>query len=174
MCIPDESGTVTAFITKLGILVKDEKTVGPAQRMEYIGITLDSVEGRASISPERQLKLRDKVALFIKTHEHSPMVHRTSLAQILGSLNWFSPFYSEASKLMPPLWQSLYRLQPHLRLDQAWSNNAHVEFTPEAKKALVSWEHVLKAPPSRNISLFGSHKGLWAGRAYTTAFALPI
>ena len=74
---------------------------------------------------------------------------------------------------MPALWQSLYQLQPHLRFDQAWSNNAHVIFTAEAKSALRQWAHVLQAPPSRRIYLFSRHKGFWSGKAYAKPYALP-
>ena len=74
---------------------------------------------------------------------------------------------------MPALWQSLYCLQPHLRLDQAWSNNAHVRFTEAAKSALGRWVSVLQMPPSRKIFLFSKHKGFWSGKVASRPYELP-
>ena len=141
--------------------------------LEYLGISLDTVKGIAFISLERQAKLRNKVQAFLNDYQFMEFIPRMSMARILGSLNWFAPFYAEAPRLMPPSWQSLYALQGHLSLSQAWSNSAHIRFTQAALHALKQWNNVLLSPPSRKVFLFSQSKGFWSGTSATKPFVLP-
>ena len=71
----------------LGLQFKDSKTQGPAQCLEFLGITFETVDMFATISTARRAKIAAKITSFLASspREEDP-VQRRALASVLGSL----------------------------------------------------------------------------------------
>ena len=80
---------------RLGLRLNHKKKVGPAQRVPFLGLELDSVGrdvGGACIRlpPERRQRCRDIVEEFMRTHAGRDLVHRRDLASLTGELMFAS------------------------------------------------------------------------------------
>ena len=68
----------------LGIPLSAEKTVGPATRLEFLGITLDSVEMKASLPEEKLARIRE----ISQSFSDASSITKQQLLSLLGHLNF--------------------------------------------------------------------------------------
>lgn len=67
-----------------GLVVNQEKTEGPAQRLSFLGILLDSINQTLSCTPERVAEL----TALLATATSSPKISLSSLATLIGKLQF--------------------------------------------------------------------------------------
>ncbi|XP_034567346.1 uncharacterized protein LOC117832365 [Notolabrus celidotus] len=76
--------TVRDLVRELGVPLSEEKTVGPATRLEFLGITLDSVLMQASLPQDKLSRIRDA----IRSLSASAVLSKRDLLSLLGHLNF--------------------------------------------------------------------------------------
>ncbi|XP_049340789.1 uncharacterized protein LOC125804934 [Astyanax mexicanus] len=75
---------VTSTFTRLGVPISEEKTVGPATSLEFLGIILDSASFQASL-PQEKL---NRVTSFISDFLSFPTRTKQQLLSLLGHFNY--------------------------------------------------------------------------------------
>ena len=73
-----------AVISAFGLVVNPDKTEGPAQRIAFLGIMLDSVQQTLSCTPERLEELRH----LLSHAESSAAIKLTALETLIGKLSF--------------------------------------------------------------------------------------
>ena len=73
-----------SVISAYGLVVNPDKTEGPAQRIAFLGIMLDSVLQTLSCTPERLSELRT----LLSQAERSPAIKLTALEALIGKLSF--------------------------------------------------------------------------------------
>ncbi|XP_060936184.1 uncharacterized protein LOC133012222 [Limanda limanda] len=68
----------------LGVPLSEEKTIGPDTRLEFLGITLNSIEMKASLPSEKLLRIRE----IAKTYSDAINITKQQLLSLLGHLNF--------------------------------------------------------------------------------------
>ncbi|RXN20392.1 poly [Labeo rohita] len=76
--------TIQKVFSKLGIPIAEEKTMGPATSIEFLGINLDSVKFQLSLPKEKI----DRIILVSSTLLTSPSCSKRELLSLLGHLNF--------------------------------------------------------------------------------------
>lgn len=80
-----ESATLASIILRqFGLALSSEKTEGPARRMEFLGIIIDSEDRTLSISAKRKKELIDILSAFSKKTDST----RRSIESLLGKLSF--------------------------------------------------------------------------------------
>ncbi|XP_024865010.1 uncharacterized protein LOC112451073 [Kryptolebias marmoratus] len=69
---------------QVGVPLSEEKTLGPATSLDFLGITLDSVSMVASLPAEKLSRIREVSRSF----ESKPIVSKRQLLSLLGHLNF--------------------------------------------------------------------------------------
>ena len=110
-----------ATISAYGLVVNPDKTEGPAQRIAFLGIMLDSVQQTLSCTPERLEELRS----LLSHAECAPAIKLTALETLIGKLSFATqvlpgarPFMRRMMDLLHGRLRSLAlseRSAPHLR-----------------------------------------------------------
>ena len=77
-------GKLRSCFRSLGVPLSDEKTLGPATRLEFLGITLDSVEMQASLPLDKLQRIREIAASF----STAISIPKRQLLSLLGHLNF--------------------------------------------------------------------------------------
>lgn len=77
------SSLITAF-DALGVPLSEEKTVGPATSIEFLGITLDSVSFQASLPAEKV----HRISLLLSNYISAVCCTKRQLLSLLGHLNY--------------------------------------------------------------------------------------
>ncbi|XP_034086278.1 uncharacterized protein LOC117555511 [Gymnodraco acuticeps] len=84
----DNSGASLAKLKlcfqKLGVPLSAEKTLGPDTRLEFLGITLDSAEMKASLPSDKLQRIRD----ITKSYCGQQTITKQQLLSLLGHLNF--------------------------------------------------------------------------------------
>ena len=83
-----------------------EKTLGPKQILEYLGLVLNFIQQVVAIPEKKRLKCLELVELIISAQEHKRKVTIKQVQQVAGSLN----FICQAILGGHPLLASLYRM----------------------------------------------------------------
>ena len=73
-----------ATISAYGLVVNPDKTEGPAQRIAFLGIMLDSVQQTLSCTPERLDELRS----LLRQAECAPAIKLSALETLIGKLSF--------------------------------------------------------------------------------------
>ena len=68
----------------LGVPLSAEKTISPANRLKFLGITLDTVEMKAFLATEKLVRIRE----IIQSFSASDGVSKQQLLSLLGHLNF--------------------------------------------------------------------------------------
>jgi hypothetical protein len=76
--------TVQKVFAELGIPIAQEKTMGPATSIEFLGINLDTVNFQASLPKEKI----DRIILVASTLLENPNCSKRELLSLLGHLNF--------------------------------------------------------------------------------------
>ncbi|XP_037622955.1 LOW QUALITY PROTEIN: uncharacterized protein LOC119486715 [Sebastes umbrosus] len=71
-------------LSSFGIPLSEEKTTGPDTRLEFLGITLDSIEMKASLPVEKMRCIRDITKSFCASEN----ITKQQLLSLLGHLNF--------------------------------------------------------------------------------------
>jgi hypothetical protein len=77
-------GTAQATFKAFGLVVNDDKTEGPAQRLAFLGILFDSVNQTLSCTPERVSEL----LTLLRATLHSRHVRLSTLNTLIGKLSF--------------------------------------------------------------------------------------
>ncbi|XP_010774836.1 uncharacterized protein [Notothenia coriiceps] len=84
----DNSGASLAKLKlcfqELGVPLSEEKTLGPTTRLEFLGITLDSVDMEASLPTDKLQRIRDITKSFCEQQ----VITKQQLLSLLGHLNF--------------------------------------------------------------------------------------
>ena len=73
-----------SLLVKLGFQISWKKVVGPCQRIEFLGVTIDTIDCTASLGEAKLAVLYDKLLCFsLKTR-----ASKRQLQSLAGSLNW--------------------------------------------------------------------------------------
>lgn len=76
--------TVQKVFTELGIPIAQEKTSGPNQSIEFLGINLDSVNFQAHLPKEK----KNRIILVVSSLAESQNCSKRDLLSLLGHLNF--------------------------------------------------------------------------------------
>ena len=76
--------TLTRTFTRLGVPLSEEKTIGPSQRLEFLGITLDSTLMQASLPLDKLNRIRE----FLRSFLNRVSITKRELLLLLGHLNF--------------------------------------------------------------------------------------
>lgn len=76
--------SLLALFGRLGIPIARHKVDGPSQKLEFLGITLDTVKLEASLSKEKIKKLRQEIQSFLTIKKCS----KRELLSLIGSLSF--------------------------------------------------------------------------------------
>ncbi|XP_071059415.1 uncharacterized protein [Pseudochaenichthys georgianus] len=84
----DSSGTSLGKLKhcfqELGVPLSKEKTLGPNTSLEFLGITLDSIEMKASLPSDKLQRIRDITKSYCEHH----IITKQQLLSLLGHLNF--------------------------------------------------------------------------------------
>jgi len=92
---------VAPLLSDLGLRVAEEKLQGPATRVQYLGMTVDTVEGTFTWPEEKREALRDKVTKALQDGRATPK----KLAAVAGGLNATEPALFHARQLAARIWR---------------------------------------------------------------------
>ena len=76
--------TVKNLFKELGVPLSEQKTVGPSTRLEFLGITLDSVLMQASLPQDKLSRIREGIKLWSATVS----ISKRDMLSLLGHLNF--------------------------------------------------------------------------------------
>lgn len=89
----------TALLTELGVQFGADKVEGPATRLDFVGVTIDTVDATLSLAPERARALVEAIQLAASTPQ-SPRFYES----LSGKLAWFAPVAPSIRPLLRPLY----------------------------------------------------------------------
>lgn len=84
--------TVKSLFHELGLPLSEEKTIGPSTRLEFLGITLDSILMRASLPQDKLSRIR----VAIKSWSAAAILSKRDLLSLLGHLIFAMRFIPHA------------------------------------------------------------------------------
>ena len=73
-----------SLLIRLGFLISWKKLISPSTKVEFLGVLIDTVAGKASLSPVKLEKLYSKLCLF----KEKTRASKKQLQSLAGSLNW--------------------------------------------------------------------------------------
>ena len=109
-----------------GFRVQDKKTCGPTKVIEFLGITIDTIQGKLCISSDKVAELRSLLTRWL----HKKSATKRELLSLLGKLAFASQVVVSGVKFTRRL-TNLSKLVKNL--------NHRVTLTQEAKKDLKWW-----------------------------------
>jgi hypothetical protein len=133
--------TILNVFSKLGIPVNSKKVEGPATCIEFLGITLDTINMEARLSKEKISKLHTDVTLFLNRKKCT----QRELLSIIGSLSF-------ACKVITPGRSFLSRL-----ISKAYSvRELHfkVRLSKADQRDFKLWNFFLSSWNGKNLFLF--------------------
>ncbi|XP_040285981.1 uncharacterized protein LOC120999169 [Bufo bufo] len=81
---PTDILSTSALFATLGVPLSPAKTIGPTTKLTFLGIELDYGTFRASLPPEKLVRLRGEIDMFLRNN----VCTRKELQSLLGSLNF--------------------------------------------------------------------------------------
>ncbi len=110
--------SVQKVFSELGIPIAQEKTMGPATSIKFLGINLDSVKFQASLPKEKI----DRIILVASTLSDNSNCSKRELLSLLGYLNFAMRIIPQGrpfiSHLLSPA-SSVYTLEDRISINQA-------------------------------------------------------
>ena len=95
------------LLRDLGFTIKWEKVVGPSQKLQFLGISLDSVTGTMSIPHGKLTEIRDSASSWITNKK----VTKRDLQSMVGKISWVA----KCVKAIRPILRTLIDLQKRLK-----------------------------------------------------------
>ena len=152
-------------------VVKKEKCEWPAQRCEFLGITLDSVEQLATVSSERASKLQDEIQTFVQGLPGQ--VSRKRIASLAGKLQFVAPYVRDGQASLAAVYKARDAFvdaadaRNHRR---AWKDSTMVRVDAEALASLARFSDSLSSPEGRRVYLLdtGFNSSFWHSSLVTS------
>ena len=94
-----------SLLKELGIACAPDKTIGPVQKIEFLGLILDSVKMQISVSDRRMAELKSIVGKL----KLSGTTTRKHLMSVAGKLNFAASAIKAARPFIRRLWNELKR-----------------------------------------------------------------
>ncbi|XP_058842486.1 uncharacterized protein LOC131697467 [Acipenser ruthenus] len=114
----------------VGVPLSQEKTIGPVNSLEFLGITLNTVKFEASLPPAKLQRLLS----LINSFQISSFIKKRDLLSLLGHFNF-------AIRIIPQGRTFISRL---LALSSTVRNmNSHVKISADARKDIKMWINLL-------------------------------
>ena len=157
--------TAEALFARLGIPIAHHKTEGPATRITFLGIHIDTESGMLSLPQEKLQRIRELVQTWQRQRRHT----RKDLESLLGHL-------SHAATVIRPgriFLRSLFALLPAAPLP-----HHHVRLNAVARADLRWWEHFLHLwngtslfpPCGTTIDVYSDASGSFGCGAFCSQF----
>ena len=89
----------TALLSELGVQYGADKVEGPSQKLDFIGVTIDTVQATLSLAPARASALVDALRRA-STAPQPPRFYES----LCGKLAWFAPVAPNIRPLLRPLY----------------------------------------------------------------------
>lgn len=135
---PDQATTwyaywaLRALLKRLGFSVnpKPHKLIPPCQILEFLGVTLDSINMQARLSPQ---KLAETLSLIHQTLQRPTITHR-SLKRLNGKLNWICKIVYGGRTFLRRL------------IDAQWATSRphhHIRISASLRQDLDWWREIL-------------------------------
>ena len=108
---------LTRTFNRLGVPLSEEKTIGPSQRLEFLGIILDSNRMQASLPLDKLNRIRESLNLFLE----KPSLSKRELLSLLGHLNFAMRIIPQGRSFISRLLElakSVENLSDVVRLDE--------------------------------------------------------
>ena len=121
---------LSMVFNRLSIPISKPKTIGPVQKLDYLGITLDTVELKASLPGDKLARINS----LLKTFNNKNKCTKRELLSLLGHLNF-------ACRVIPSGRSFISRL-----LDAATSVKKlfyHVSLDKDCKADIKMWQYLL-------------------------------
>ncbi len=119
--------TFKAVCARLGVPLSEEKTVGPSQNLQFLGIHLDTVNLIASIPQEKIDKYHDLLVLIVEVRSAT----QGEIKSLIGCLNWCTSIILAGRSFLRRLYEIV--LGPHCP-------EKTICISDEAVKDLKVWE----------------------------------
>ena len=100
--------------TDIGFPISHNKTIGPAQILDFVGLTADLINMRVSLPRDKTIKSLKIINILLSAHNKNKYVSIKQLETCTGILN----YACQAMPIGRPWLQSCYALQ--------WANNDHL------------------------------------------------
>lgn len=129
-CADRSMALLTMIFRKLDLPISASKTIGPSRCLEYLGITLDTINMQARLPDDKLCRLKAMVASFLSLRS----CPKIELLRLLGHLNF-------AARVVFPGRPFMYRL---FRAAYSVKHLYHTVFlSEEARRDLLMWSHLL-------------------------------
>lgn len=149
----------------LGIWINHEKSKGPAQALNFLGLRMDSQACLLQLPEDKRLRYRTNILRLILAHKPSTDL----LTQVAGQIVHMASVHRHGWSHAQPLWQALYKD------NTVWTKKAlrRTSFsrTSELKECLTWWAKALASPIERKIWI-ASNQSLFLWEQYT-AMTMP-
>uniref|UniRef100_UPI0037E76AD8 uncharacterized protein n=1 Tax=Semicossyphus pulcher TaxID=241346 RepID=UPI0037E76AD8 len=164
----------------LGVPLSEEKTVGPDTRLEFLGITLDTIEMKASLPAEKLQRIRD----ISKSYCAAEYITKQQLLSLLGHLNFAMRVIPQGRSFISRLLEmssSVHNLHDVISLDEGccsdlsfWSLllehwNGITFFYDDLVHSSDSLKFFTDAAPS--VGFGGFFQGQWFADHWPPAFS---
>ena len=132
--------TISSVASSLGLPLAPEKTEGPATRLTFLGIELDSMEGRAHLPPDKLSELRELIVVWRQRRK----CQKRHLLSLIGKLSF-------ATKVVPAGRVFMRRL---IDASTTVTRMHHrITLTKETRADLAWWHQFLPVWPGTSLFL---------------------
>ena len=121
---------LTMIFNKLSIPLSKHKTIGPVQRLEYLGITLDAIQLKASLPEDKLHRINSLLITFINRKKCT----KRELLSLLGHLNFACRVIPAGRSFISRL---LYTATSVKKLHH------HVSLNNDCKADIRMWQYLL-------------------------------
>jgi hypothetical protein len=148
-------GTALRVMTDFGLVVNPDKTEGPAQRLAFLGIQLDSTEQTLSCTPERLTELRSLLADAAGRRD----ISLKELQTLIGKLQF-------AAQVLPGARPFTRRVMDLIQRRREGVLQQHAnDLNPRRRHFAVHNAHLRIDRPFRaDIHFWRDHLAVWNGR----------
>ena len=117
-----------SVIRQFGLVVNQEKTEGPSQRLSFLGVLLDSVSQTVSCTPERV----EELTTLLRSLLRQRVITRGHTASLIGKLSF-------AAQVLPGARPFMRRMLDTLRLCKSRRHSAPVRIDPGFREDVRFW-----------------------------------
>ena len=162
-------------LTRFGLVINPDKTVGPAQQLAFLGIQLDSVQQTMSCTPERLTEIRalsvqqtmsctperlTEIRALIKQASPSRQLRLKQLQRLIGKLSF-------AATVLPGARPFLHRMTSLAQQAQVLRRQATARQSPECQPSLTLASALTSRPPKHRSASTASCAAISSSGATT-------
>ncbi|XP_056103256.1 uncharacterized protein LOC130082429 [Rhinichthys klamathensis goyatoka] len=175
--------TVQKVFSELGIPIAQEKTMGPATSIEFLGIKLDTINFQASLPKEKI----DRIILVASTLLENPNCSKRELLSLLDHLNFAMRIIPQGRPFISHLLflaSSVHELEDQISLTTSCSNELSlwITFLKQWNGLSFFYNNLISLPT--DIQLFtdaapsvgfgGFYQGRWFASTWPAQFNQPF